>query len=120
MNRLGLPLGIHACLFKLEGVLTKTATLRAKAWQKTFGGFLSDRARSSGQPFVPFNAATYRLTRGTGPLQVLHHGEALTLTNSSRIERLIPPSVPRAPPAQPPGREPRCRSSGGLLQKNET
>jgi beta-phosphoglucomutase family hydrolase len=55
MGRLGLPLGIRACLFDLDGVLTETATLHAKAWQKMFDGFLSARAHSSGQPFVPFD-----------------------------------------------------------------
>ena len=54
-TRLGLPSSIHACLFDLDGVLTETATLHAKAWQRMFDGFLSARARSSGQLFVPFD-----------------------------------------------------------------
>jgi len=54
-TRLGLPSRIHACLFDLDGVLTETATLHAKAWQRMFDDFLSARARSSGQPFVPFD-----------------------------------------------------------------
>lgn len=54
-TRLGLPSSIHACLFDLDGVLTETATLHAKAWQRMFDGFLSARARSGGQPFVPFD-----------------------------------------------------------------
>ena len=54
-TRLGLPGNIHACLFDLDGVLTETATLHAKAWQQMFDSFLSARARSSGQPFVPFD-----------------------------------------------------------------
>jgi transketolase len=36
---------------------------------------------------VTERAATYRLTRGTGALQVLHHGEALTVIGSNPIER---------------------------------
>jgi len=55
MARLRLPPGIRACLFDLDGVLTETATLHAKAWQKMFDSFLSARARSSGKPFVPFD-----------------------------------------------------------------
>ena len=52
-TRLGLPDTIHACLFDLDGVVTETATLHAKAWQQMFDGFLS--ARSNGRPFVPFD-----------------------------------------------------------------
>jgi alpha,alpha-trehalose phosphorylase len=63
---------------------------------------------------VTERAATYRLTRGSGTLQVLHHREALTVTNSGPIERPIPPSASREPPSQPPGREPQRRSPGGL------
>jgi beta-phosphoglucomutase family hydrolase len=54
-TRLGLPGSIQTCLFDLDGVLTETATLHAKAWQRMFDGFLSTRARSSGRPFVPFD-----------------------------------------------------------------
>lgn len=37
---LGLPDGIHACLFDLDGVLTQTAKVHAKAWKEMFDGFL--------------------------------------------------------------------------------
>jgi len=40
---LGLPPGIAACLFDLEGVLTQTAKGHAKAWKQTFDEFLRDR-----------------------------------------------------------------------------
>lgn len=53
---LGLPTNIRACLFDLDGVLTETAKIHAKAWQHMFDDFLSARARTSGQPFVPFDA----------------------------------------------------------------
>jgi beta-phosphoglucomutase family hydrolase len=56
-SRLGLPGSILACLFDLEGVLTDTATLHARAWQRMFDDFLSTRAPSSGRPFVPFDVA---------------------------------------------------------------
>lgn len=52
---LGLLRGISACLFDLDGVLTETATLHAQAWKQMFDGFLSARAISRGQPFVPFD-----------------------------------------------------------------
>lgn len=53
--RLGLPRTIRACLFDLDGVLTATATLHAKAWKQMFDGFLAGRAISSAEPFVPFD-----------------------------------------------------------------
>jgi beta-phosphoglucomutase family hydrolase len=43
---LGLPDGTRACLFDMDGVLTKTATVHAKAWKEMFDEFL----RSRGQP----------------------------------------------------------------------
>ena len=53
---LGLPEGTTACLFDLDGVLTQTAKVHAAAWKETFDSFLADRARRSGEPFVPFDA----------------------------------------------------------------
>jgi len=52
---LGLPRGMTACLFDLDGVLTRTAVLHAAAWKEMFDGFLRDRADAGGQPFVPFD-----------------------------------------------------------------
>jgi len=40
---LGLPDGITACLFDLDGVLTKTAVLHERAWKVMFDEFLGDR-----------------------------------------------------------------------------
>ena len=37
---LGLPDSIRACLFDLDGVLTKTATVHFAAWKRTFDEFL--------------------------------------------------------------------------------
>jgi beta-phosphoglucomutase family hydrolase len=52
---LGLPDQIQACLFDLDGVLTKTASVHAAAWKSMFDAFLEPRARAAGQPFVPFD-----------------------------------------------------------------
>lgn len=52
---LGLPDGIQACLFDLDGVLTKTAVVHAAAWKQTFDEFLRDRAQASGGDFRPFD-----------------------------------------------------------------
>ena len=40
---LGLPDGITACLFDLDGVLTKTAVVHARAWKTMFDAYLGDR-----------------------------------------------------------------------------
>ena len=53
---LGLPDGIRGCLFGLDGVLTKTAKVHDAAWKETFDGYLRERARQTGEPFVPFDA----------------------------------------------------------------
>jgi beta-phosphoglucomutase-like phosphatase (HAD superfamily) len=49
MAKLGLPVGIRACLFDLDGVLTQTAKLHAEAWKKVFDAFLAARAARSGE-----------------------------------------------------------------------
>ena len=53
---LGLPPRARACLFDLEGVLAQTETLDAEAWKLLFEHYLRERARASGQPFVPFDS----------------------------------------------------------------
>jgi beta-phosphoglucomutase family hydrolase len=52
---LGLPDGVRACLFDLDGVLTQTAKVHAAAWKEMFDGYLQSRAAASGKPFVPFD-----------------------------------------------------------------
>ena len=39
--RLGLPDGVRACLFDLDGVLTETASVHAAAWKEMFDDFLA-------------------------------------------------------------------------------
>jgi len=41
---LGLPDSVRACLFDLDGVLTRTATVHFAAWKRTFDEFLRERA----------------------------------------------------------------------------
>ncbi|MGH8981860.1 MAG: HAD family hydrolase [Acidimicrobiales bacterium] len=50
-----LPEGITACLFDLDGVLTRTAVLHAEAWKQAFDELLSRRAAHAAEPFVPFD-----------------------------------------------------------------
>ena len=52
---LGLPDGIRGCLFDLDGVLTQTAKVHAAAWKEMFDDYLQERARRTGEPFVPFD-----------------------------------------------------------------
>ena len=52
---LGLPESVRGCLFDMDGVLTRTATVHAAAWRETFDAFLRSWAVRSGQPFVPFD-----------------------------------------------------------------
>ena len=51
----GLPDGVLACLFDMDGVVTQTATVHAAAWKQMFDEFLHQRADSTGTDFVPFD-----------------------------------------------------------------
>jgi beta-phosphoglucomutase family hydrolase len=50
---LGLPDQIKACLFDLDGVITQTAKVHAKAWKQMFDEFLR---KHDGDDFKPFDA----------------------------------------------------------------
>ena len=52
---IGLPDTVRACLFDLDGVLTRTATVHAAAWKEMFDGYLRERAERTGEEFVPFD-----------------------------------------------------------------
>jgi beta-phosphoglucomutase-like phosphatase (HAD superfamily) len=52
---LGLPDGIRACLFDLDGVLTQTAKVHAAAWKQMFDAYLRTRAQQRGEPFQEFD-----------------------------------------------------------------
>src|SRR4051794_12925444 len=51
----GLPDGVTACLFDLDGVLTKTAKVHAQAWKQTFDEYLRQRATREGGEFKEFD-----------------------------------------------------------------
>lgn len=58
---LGLPDQVTACLFDLDGVLTRTALVHNAAWKEMFDSYLRERADRTGVPFVPFDPdADYR------------------------------------------------------------
>jgi beta-phosphoglucomutase family hydrolase len=52
---LGLPAGVSACLFDLDGVLTQTAKVHAAAWKQMFDEYLRRRAAGRGEDFAPFD-----------------------------------------------------------------
>jgi beta-phosphoglucomutase family hydrolase len=53
---LGLPDGIKACLFDMDGVLTETATVHARAWKQMFDEYLRSK---QGDDFKPFTQDDY-------------------------------------------------------------
>jgi beta-phosphoglucomutase family hydrolase len=55
-TKVGLPQGIAACLFDLDGVLTDTARVHAEAWKTMFDEFLERRAPHEGEDLRPFDA----------------------------------------------------------------
>jgi beta-phosphoglucomutase family hydrolase len=52
---LGLPDGVTACLFDMDGVVTKTAVVHCAAWKEMFDDFLRQWSAKTGTPFVPFD-----------------------------------------------------------------
>lgn len=46
---------VRACLFDLDGVLTRTATVHAAAWKKMFDAYLRARAEQAAEAFLPFD-----------------------------------------------------------------
>lgn len=57
-EKLGLPAGIRAALFDLDGVLTDTASVHKEAWKLTFDDYLRQRAARTGEVFTPFDLQT--------------------------------------------------------------
>lgn len=53
-----MPEGITACLFDMDGVLTRTSKVHAAAWKDMFDAFLAERAHRAGVPVRPFHIAT--------------------------------------------------------------
>lgn len=53
---IALPRDIRTCLFDLDGVLTQTSTVHARAWKQMFDEYLRARAAREGSAFVPFDA----------------------------------------------------------------
>lgn len=54
-SSLGLPPNIEACLFDLDGVLTQTAKVHARAWKEMFDAFLAAGVQKARGTFRPFD-----------------------------------------------------------------
>jgi beta-phosphoglucomutase family hydrolase len=52
---LGVPIGVTACLFDLDGVLTQTAKVHSAAWKQMFDDYLRKRAGRTDEAFIPFD-----------------------------------------------------------------
>jgi HAD superfamily hydrolase (TIGR01509 family) len=97
---LGLPVGITACVFNLDGVLIGSAALHIAAWTQTFDELIwarADRSRAGIAPLVvPFNPAVdyWRLIHGRPRL------EGVRAFLASRGIKL-----PEGDPRDPPGTE---------------
>jgi beta-phosphoglucomutase family hydrolase len=90
----GLPPGVTACLFDLDGVLTRTATVHAAAWKQMFDAFLEVWSTRTGQKFVPFDA-------GADYDQYVDGRPRLEGTRSFLQSRGI--DLPEGSPDDPPG-----------------
>jgi beta-phosphoglucomutase family hydrolase len=55
---LSVPAGVTTCLFNLDGVLTQTAKIHARAWKEMFDDFLRDSSRRTGGRFHAFDRPT--------------------------------------------------------------
>ncbi len=56
---MGLPAGISACLFDLDGVLTSTASVHRVAWKETFDAFLKQHLGPTAAEFTDDDYARY-------------------------------------------------------------
>ena len=52
---LGLPDGVTACLFGIDGGVTRTAVVHDAAWKEMFDDFLRQWSARTGKEFVPFD-----------------------------------------------------------------
>jgi beta-phosphoglucomutase family hydrolase len=89
---LGLPEGIRACLFDMDGVLTETATVHARAWKSMFDDYLR---RREGEGFQPFTQDDYDRYVDGKP----RYDGVRSFLQSRGIE------LPQGAPDDPPGAE---------------
>src|SRR3954454_8133232 len=90
---LGLPDGVNACLFDLDGVLTQTAKVHAAAWKQMFDEYPQRRAARTGDEFVPFDPLVDYNTYVDGKPR---YEGVQSFLESRRIQ------LPRGEPSDPP------------------
>ena len=103
---LGLPDSIRVCLFDLDGVLTRTATVHFAAWKRTFDEFL--RSHEPGAPEfsqLDYNRFVDGKPRADGVRDFLA-SRGITLPEGSPGD----PPTPRPSRASPPARTNSCCS----------
>src|SRR5262249_11038663 len=96
---LGLPPGVVACLFDLDGVLTGSAAVHAAAWAETFDELLSGRVERTGERFAPFRPFDER----TDYERHIHGRPRLDGVHAFLASRGI--RLPEGRPDDPPGAE---------------
>jgi alpha,alpha-trehalose phosphorylase len=85
-----------------EQTLSFAPRLPSRLTQLSFGLLYRGRRLRVG---IRSDAAQYELLEGK-PLEILHHGERLTVTTDSHQTRPLPPAPQRPAPQPPHGRSP--------------
>jgi beta-phosphoglucomutase family hydrolase len=90
---------VGGVVFDMDGVVTQTATVHARAWKRLFDEYLQERAQRAGEPFVPFDSdGDYRLyVDGKARYDGVH-----SFLRSRGI------SLPPGQPSDPPEAETEC------------
>lgn len=110
---LGLPAGTQACVFDLEGVLTDSSALHARAWAHVFDELLQRRSELAGWRFAPFDLDTDygAYLEGRPRLQGVH---AFLASRGIRLPEGRPDDPPHADTAQALAKHKRELLAGAL------
>ena len=98
---------IEAVIFDLDGVVTKTADVHARAWKRMFDDFLEDYSKEKEIPFVPFD-------EGSDYLQFVDGKPRYDGIQSFLESRGV--ELPWGDPADPPSKATVC---GMATKKNQ-